>query len=122
MKIGYFLSCEEHPPEESISYNSRRQLTRPSEQGWPAEVPPLVYVSSKGAEKLFANSGMTLRQALDVAATREFKPIPLKQKAKIVAKYTSNKVTSSNVVGYLEGSDPKLKAEAVLFSAHYDAY
>ena len=41
---------------------------------------------------------------------------------KIVAKYETKKVTASNVVGYLEGSDPKLKSEAVLFSAHYDAY
>ena len=32
------------------------------------------------------------------------------------------KGTSNNVVGYIEGSDPKLKEEAVLFSAHYDAY
>jgi hypothetical protein len=30
--------------------------------------------------------------------------------------------TSSNVAGVFEGSDPKLKEEAVVFSAHYDAY
>ena len=116
------LGTEEHPPEESISYHSRRQLTRPGETGWPVEVPPLVYVSAKAAEKLFTNSGMTHKEALDRAVTREFKPIPLKQKAKIVAKYTSNKVFGNNVAGYLEGSDAKLKTEAVLFSAHYDAY
>lgn len=116
------LGNEEHPPEESISYNSRRQISLPNEKGWPAEVPPIVYVSSKGAEKLFASSGVTLKQALESAVTREFKPIQLKQKAKIVAKYTTTKVIGNNVAGYLEGSDPKLKAEAVLFSAHYDAY
>ena len=27
-----------------------------------------------------------------------------------------------NVVGLLEGSDPKLKSEAIVYSAHYDAY
>lgn len=113
---------EEHPPEESISYLSRRQITRPNEEGYPAQVPPFVYVSSKGAEKLFAKSGMTLSQALEKAVTREFKPIELKQKAKIAAKYDVKKIVANNVAGYLEGSDPKLKAEAVLFSAHYDAY
>jgi len=113
---------EERPPEESIDYMSRRQIAKADATGYPAEVPPMIYVSAKGAEKLFANSGMTRAQALEKAVTREFKPIDLKQKAKIVAKYDVKKVTSNNVVGYLEGSDPKLKAEAVLFSAHYDAY
>lgn len=113
---------EERPPEETISYISRRQITRPDEEGYPAVVPPMVYVSAQGAEKLFSKSGMTRKEALQRANTKEFKPINLKQKAKIVAKYESKKVTSNNVAGYLEGSDPKLKAEAVLFSAHYDAY
>ena len=116
------IGNEEHPPEESISYLSRRQLTLPSEEGYPAEVPPMLYVSAAGAEKLFAKSGLTRADAIQKAVTREFKPIDLKQKAKIVAKYAVNKVSAYNVVGYLEGSDPKLKAEAVLFSAHYDAY
>ena len=56
------------------------------------------------------------------AESNDFKPIKLNQKAKLVAKYKSLKGTSNNVVGYIEGSDPKLKEEAVLFSAHYDAY
>jgi hypothetical protein len=116
------LGNEERPPEETISYLSRRQIVRPDESGYPAEVPPMIYVSAKGADKLFANSGVTRKEALDRAVTREFKPIDLKQKSKIVAKYESKKVFASNVVGYLEGSDPKLKSEAVLFSAHYDAY
>jgi len=113
---------EKSPPEETISYLSRRQLTLPNEEGYPPQVPPFVYVSSKGAEKLFANSGVTREEALQRAVTREFKPINLKQKAKITAKYEVKKVAGYNVAGYLEGSDPKLKAEAVLFSAHYDAY
>ena len=113
---------ETSPPEESISYLSRRQLTLPNEAGYPQQVPPFIYVSAKAAEKLFSKSGLTRVEALQQGATREFKPIDLKIKAKIVAKYDAKKVAGSNVVGLLEGSDPKLKAEAVVFSAHYDAY
>lgn len=113
---------EENPPDELISYFSRRQINLPDEQGYPAQLPPIVYVSAKGAEKLFARSGVTREQALEKALTREFKPIDLKQKAKITAKFEVKKVFGHNVVGFLEGSDPKLKSEAVLFSAHYDAY
>ena len=113
---------EERAPEEMISYLSRRQITRPNEEGYPSQYPAMIYVSEKGAEKIFTAAGMTRKQALEKALTREFKPIELKQKVKIVAKYAANKVVGYNVVGYLEGSDPKLRAEAVLFSAHYDAY
>lgn len=113
---------EKNPPEESISYFSRRQITLPDEQGYPPQIPPFIYVSSKGAEKLFAKSGVTREQAIASGASRDFKPIDLKQKAKIVAKYDVKKVAANNVIGYLEGSDPKLKAGAVVFSAHYDAY
>lgn len=113
---------EEHGPDESISYSSRRQITMPDEKGYPVFVPPMVYVGSKAAEKIFAKSGTTLRDALTSAEANTFKPIKLNQKAKIAAKYKVTKGTSSNVVGVIEGSDPKLKEEAVLFSAHYDAY
>jgi hypothetical protein len=110
------------PPDEMISYISRRQLGLPGEEGYPAAVPPFIYVSAKGAEKLFAKAGLTRAEALEKGATRDFKPVDLKQKAKLVAKYDVKKVTGYNVVGVLEGSDPKLKSEAIIFSAHYDAY
>lgn len=113
---------EEQPPDELIKYYGRRQITLPDEEGYPSFVPPFVYVGSKAAEKLFAKSGVTLKDALAKAEQEGFKPIKLGQKAKLVSKYKIVKGTGSNVVGYLEGSDPNLKAEAVLFSAHYDAF
>lgn len=113
---------EKNPPEELISYFSRRQITMPNEEGFPPQVPPFIYASAKGAEKIFAKSGVTREQALAQAVTKEFKPIDLKQRAKLVAKYKTAKVAGSNVVGLLEGSDPKLRSESVVFTAHYDAY
>jgi hypothetical protein len=113
---------EDHTPDEMVSYMSRRQIAMPDEEGYPPFVPPFVYVTGKAAEKLFAKSGVSLKDALTQAESNEFKPFKLNQKAKLVAKYKSTKGTSNNVVGVLEGSDPKLKEEAVLFSAHYDAY
>lgn len=113
---------EEHGPDESISYSSRRQITMPDEKGYPEFVPPFVYVASKAAEKLFSKSGTTLKDALAGAEQNSFKALKLEQKAKIAVKYKVREGSSNNVVGVLEGSDPKLKAEAVLFSAHYDAY
>jgi len=113
---------EDAMTEESISYFSRRQITMPNEEGFPSGFPPYIYVGAKAAEKLFAKSGVTLKDAVAQAETNAFKPLKLNQKAKLVAKYKATKGVSSNVVGYIEGSDAKLKEEAVLFSAHYDAY
>lgn len=113
---------EENATEEGISYLSRRQVMMPEEEGAPAGYPPTILVSQKAAEKLFAKSTVSFKDALAQSETSTFKSFKLNQKANLVAKYKYTKGTSSNVAGYLEGSDPKLKEEAILFSAHYDAY
>jgi Zn-dependent M28 family amino/carboxypeptidase len=79
-------------------------------------------VSNQTAEKLFAASGVTYAQALEQAEGSSFAPINLKQTAKIVVRMKKGRSTGSNVIGVLEGSDPKLKNEAVVYTAHYDAY
>jgi hypothetical protein len=113
---------EKEAPEMIIDYVSRRQIALASEDGNSLPIPPVLMASKSGAEKLFAKSGVTLKDALASAEQNTFKPVKLNQTAKIVAKYKTTKGASSNVVGYIEGSDAKLKEEAVLFSAHYDAY
>ncbi len=113
---------EKDPPEIAIDYFSRRQIQTSDESGAIEGIPPFIYVGAKAAEKFFANSGTAYKDALAQAEKNDFKPIKLKQSAKINIKTKTTKGTSSNVVGYIEGSDAKLKEEAVLFSAHYDAY
>lgn len=112
---------EENPPETLLDYFSRRQI-QTSDETVGSEAPPFIYVAKQAAEKLFAKSGVSLKDALAQAENNDFKPIKLKQTAKVNIKLKTNKGSSGNVVGYIEGSDPKLKEEAVLFSAHYDAY
>jgi hypothetical protein len=115
---------EKEPLETIIDYLGRRNISMgdKNEESAPFPFPPLLLAGSKTAEKLFAKSGVNYKDALAQAEQNSFKPIKLNLKAKIVAKYKTTKGTSSNVAGYIEGSDPKLKEEAVLFSAHYDAY
>lgn len=49
-----------------------------------------------------------------------FKPFPLKKKVRFELKDNSQVKMARNVVGLIEGTDPKLKNEYVLLSAHYD--
>lgn len=113
---------EEQPYDEIATYLVRRKVKPSGEDDYPSEYPPFVAVSNAGAEKLFAKSGVTFKEALEKAERNDFRAFKLNQKAKITVKWKNAKGTGNNVVGYMEGSDPKLKEEAVLFSAHYDAY
>lgn len=113
---------EKDPPEMIADYLSRRQISMAGEGSQSMPIPPVIIAGRAAAEKLFMKSGTTLKETLAAAEQNSFKPVDLKQKAKIVSKTRSVKGASNNVIGYLEGSDPKLKEEAVLFSAHYDAY
>ena len=73
------------------------------------------------ADKFLAGTGHTMAEVLALAA--DDKPLPrfglaVKVRAKVAAKKSS--VTSMNVAAVLPGSDPNLKREYVVLSAHLD--
>jgi hypothetical protein len=107
---------------EIADYLTRRQVEPEGEQEMPEFLPPFISISDTAAEKLFAASGLTRDEALTKAKGADFKPIELRQNGAITLKLKKAKGIGSNVVGWLEGSDPKLKSEAIVYSAHYDAY
>ena len=107
---------------EMADYLTRRQVEPEGEDEMPDFLPPFLSISDAAAEKLFAASGITYAEALAKAKRDDFTPIDLKETATITVKLKKNKGVGNNVVGLLEGSDPKLKSEALVYSAHYDAY
>ncbi len=107
---------------EIADYLTRRQIEPESEQEMPEFLPPFIGVSDQGADKLFAASGITRADALAKAKSDSFTPIDLNQSATITVRLKKSNGVGKNVVGLLEGSDPKLKSEALVYSAHYDAY
>jgi Zn-dependent M28 family amino/carboxypeptidase len=73
------------------------------------------------AEKLFAGSGHTFAELLALADAQ--KPLPrfdLKKSLSASVTSENTSVDSPNIVAKLEGSDPSLKNEYVLLSAHLD--
>ena len=72
------------------------------------------------AKKLFAATGQDFDALKKAALSKDFKPIPLGAKAKFDVKNSLREVQSNNVIGKLEGSDPKLKDEYVIYTAHWD--
>lgn len=117
-----------NPETETLSYSeiadylTRRQIEPESDPEMPEFLPPFISVSDQGADKLFAASGTTRAEAIAKAQGDNFTPIDLNQSATITVRLKKSKGMGNNVAGLLEGSDPKLKSEALVYSAHYDAY
>jgi Zn-dependent M28 family amino/carboxypeptidase len=78
------------------------------------------WIQLEVARKLAQSAGMDLDKMLQDATSRSFKPVemPVRVKETIVSKVRS--FASRNVVGKVNGSDPKLAQQAILYSAHYD--
>ncbi len=80
-----------------------------------------VVFNPAAAEILFAGSGHTFAEIAGLGKDR--KPLPhfaLATSLKAAAAVQSKKVESANLVGMLPGSDPALKSEYVVLSAHID--
>jgi Zn-dependent M28 family amino/carboxypeptidase len=107
---------------EMADYLTRRQVEPDGDAEMPDFLPPFISVGEAGAEKLFAAAGITLAEAFAKSKAEDFTPIDLKEMATITVKLKKSIGVGNNVVGLLEGSDPKLKSEALVYSAHYDAY
>lgn len=78
------------------------------------------WLSQRAGDKLLALAGLTVAEALKRADTRGFKAIPLGVRIKGHIPSTVRRIVTKNVLGMVEGSDPKLKSEAVMFTAHWD--
>ena len=72
------------------------------------------------AKKLFTDSGQDFDALKKSATAKNFRPVVLNGKANIDVKQEVRAFKSHNVIGKLEGSDPKLNGEYVIYTAHWD--
>src|SRR5689334_5774266 len=78
------------------------------------------WVTDEAAHRLMKLAGQDLDTLRAKAATRDFQPVKLGLKGKLNLKSEVKRVAAPNVVGVIEGSDPQLKNEYVVYSAHWD--
>ena len=72
------------------------------------------------AKKLFGDCGQDFDALKKSAITKEFRPVALKAKANIEIKQQIRSFKSHNVIGKLEGNEPKLRDEYIIYTAHWD--
>jgi Zn-dependent M28 family amino/carboxypeptidase len=78
------------------------------------------WVTEKGAYKITKLGGKNLDKLRVAAEDRRFKPVPLGVTVSSSLECTYRNIKATNVGGVIEGSDPELKEEAIVFTAHYD--
>lgn len=80
-------------------------------QGW---------MTDATARKVFAAGGQDLDKLRAAAEDKNFKPVVLSARVKGDARAEVRSLNEFNVAGVVPGTDPKLKDEVVIYSAHWD--
>jgi Zn-dependent M28 family amino/carboxypeptidase len=88
-----------------------KNMNKAAMEGW---------ITLEQAKKLFAQAGRDFDMLKKQAVDRNFQPVPLPVSASITMHVKLHPIQSCNVMGKLEGNDPKLKDEVVIYSAHWD--
>ncbi len=88
-----------------------KNMSRAAVEGW---------ISLEATTELFTSAGLDFDALKARAATKDFAPVSLKTTASVTLSQTMRTVDSQNVIAKLTGSDPVLKDEYVIYSAHWD--
>ena len=83
-------------------------------------VPVRSWITLDVAKRLLTDTGQDFDALKKSAITKEFRPVALNAKANIEIKQTLRSFKSRNVIGKLEGGDPKFSDEYVIYTAHWD--
>lgn len=78
------------------------------------------WLSQEAGAKLVASSGKTLDELLAIANQKSFRPIHLGVRVVGHIPVKLRDIESRNVIGRIDGADPQLKSQVVLFTAHWD--
>src|SRR5690349_530602 len=100
-----------HGMEDFDIQKPDKNMSRVPVEGW------LTY--DKAAE-LCKMAGQDLAALKKAAVSKDFRPVMLAAKASFDVRNTLREVDSQNVIAKLEGSDPQLKNQYVIYSAHWD--
>lgn len=78
------------------------------------------WITYEKAKALFALAGKDFDTLKKSAVNRDFHPVDLKVRASLGLQNTIRTINSKNVVGKVAGSDPNLRDEYVIYTAHWD--
>jgi Zn-dependent M28 family amino/carboxypeptidase len=80
------------------------------------------WITLDQAKALVAMAGQDWGALKQRAVTREFRPVPLGVTASLALDNALRRVPSANVAAKIEGSDPALRDEWVIYTTHWDHF
>jgi Zn-dependent M28 family amino/carboxypeptidase len=78
------------------------------------------WATEDAAKQLVALGGQDLAKLTEAAKSRDFQPVPLGVTTSLQFTNAIKRKSTANVAGLLRGSDPKLREQVVIYSAHHD--
>lgn len=100
--------------------SGQRMLPRPSDAP-----PPLGFrgwIQDSAATALLKQAGLDLGELRERATRRDFRPVATGITLDVGFRNSVENLKSENVVGVVRGSDPKLRDDYVVFTAHWDHF
>jgi Zn-dependent M28 family amino/carboxypeptidase len=80
------------------------------------------WTTEAATRKYVAAAGFSFDSLTALAESRTFRPVPLGMTLRSVIRSEVKRIQTNNIIGKVEGSDPSLKAQHVIFTAHYDHF
>ena len=120
-----FESFEESNPGIAGYFNSKTYLKGEKEDvlnPFMSAMPKVIFIHRNLADALLEGSGYSLEGLQnEIDRTLKSKSFSIENKKLLINEITiSKEVTLNNIAGFVEGRDPVLKNEVVVFSGHYD--
>ena len=78
------------------------------------------WITVDKAKEILSAAGQDFDALKKAAARKDFRPVALDARADLLVKSEVREIRSKNVLGKIEGSDPNLKDEYVVLTAHWD--
>jgi Zn-dependent M28 family amino/carboxypeptidase len=90
----------------------------------PADKTPFLqfksWTTNEAATKILSEAGLDIDKLREAAKHRDFQPVKTGLKVSLDLKSEVKRLQSPNIVATVEGSDPQLSKEYVVYSAHWD--
>jgi Zn-dependent M28 family amino/carboxypeptidase len=109
-----------YPWAVPMGSNSRENFDLPAADGNKGRSAVEGWIHLDKAKQLFAAAGHDFDELKRRALSKSFRPVPLGGTAAFRLKNVMREVVSYNVIAKVDGTDPALKDEYVIYTAHWD--
>ena len=110
-------------PYEVVRTGGTKEQFAMMQQGPTPSFPPVPgWIHLDRAKEMMAAGGHDFDKLKQAALSKDFRPVSLGGSASFHIKSDNREIKTNNVVALIEGSDPVLKHEYVIYSAHWDHF